>query len=199
MAAISTPAVAYPADVTFATGSLERNRVTVFFRSILAIPAFIVLYIYTIGLMITTLIAWFVVLFTGKYPPGLYSFAVNTMRLTTNVYAYLFFITDEYPPWSGSDPKAQSYPSQFSVAYSGESNRVTVLFRSILAIPALIFAGVVFAVAEILGVIAWFAIVFTGRYPEGMLTFVEGALRSLMRVNSYYYFLTDVYPPFSMS
>ncbi len=199
MAVAAVAAQPYPVEVTFAQGSLERNRVTTFFRGLLVIPNLIVVYIWGIGFMVTSLLAWFAILFTGKYPPGLYSFGVGYMRMLTDAFAYMHYMTDEYPPWSGTDAKAESYPVQYSIVYSGESNRVTVFFRFLLAIPAFIFAAVVYVASYVASIVAWFAILITGRYPEGILSFTQGALRTVMRVNSYYYYMTDEYPPFSLS
>lgn len=192
-------ATGYPAEVTFAQGALERNRLTTFFRIILAIPNLIVVSLWGIGFMVTSVLAWFAILFTGKYPEGLYRFGVGYMRMVADAYAYLFFMTDEYPPFSGNDQKAASYPVQYSVVYSGSSNRLTVFFRIILAIPALIFAYIIYIAAEICGFLAWFAILFTGRYPQGLLSFVQGALRCYMRISTYLYWMTDQYPPFNFS
>jgi hypothetical protein len=192
-------ATAYPADVTFAHGPLERSRLTVFFRFILAIPAEIMVYIWGLGFYVTTFLAWWAILFTGRYPDGLYSFGVSYMRMFTNLYAYIHFVTDEYPPWTGNDAKAASYPVQYSVSYPGTSHRLTVFFRALLAIPALIFGIVVAIAAYIAAVVAWFAILITGRYPQGILNFVEGTIRCVLRINTYYSFMADPYPPFSVS
>jgi uncharacterized membrane protein len=196
---MSTAVSSYPADVAFAQSSDQRSRLTTFFRSILAIPVGIVLYAFSIAFGLTSLIAWFAILFTGRYPQGLYSFGVNYMRLLANVYAYTALVTDEYPPWTGSDPKAASYPIQYSITYPTASSRLKVFFRYFLGIPALVFAMIVGIAAYFATVVAWFAILITGRYPTGLLSFVEGTIRSLMRVTSYHYFMTDQYPPFSVS
>ena len=192
-------ATAYPADVTYATGDLRRSRLTVFFRPILAIPIAVMWYIFSIGFEITTFLAWWAILFTGKYPEGLYSFGVNYLRLYSNFYSYIHYVTDEYPPWTGNDAKAATYPVQYSVSYAGQSNRLTCFFRIILAIPLAIFGVVVLICAYVAAIIAWFAILITGRYPEGLLNFVQGAIRSFMRIQTYSCLMTDEYAPFSMS
>jgi hypothetical protein len=197
MAVAST--TGYPADVTYAVGDLTRSRVTVFFRWFLAIPNIVVLSLWGIMFEITTFLAWWAVMFTGTYPQGLYSFGVSYMRMSADSFAYLHYVTDEYPPWSGNDAKANSYPVQYSIVYPGASSRVTVFFRIFLAIPAFIFAYLVYIAAAICVLLAWFAIMITGKYPQGLLSFVQGALRAYLRVLSYSTFLTDVYPPFSLS
>ena len=190
---------AYPIDVTYAPGPLERNRLTVFFRLILAIPNLIVLSLWGAAFEVTTILAWFAVLFTGRYPQGLYGFGVSYMRMAADSFAYLHLMSDEYPPWTGNDSKAASYPVQFSAIYPESNSRLTVFFRFILAIPALIFSYLVYIAAGICVILAWFAILFTGKYPEGLLSFLQGALRAYMRVFSYYFFMVDAYPPFSLS
>jgi Domain of unknown function (DUF4389) len=192
-------ATAYPADVTYAQGGLERNRVTCFFRYILAIPNLVMLSIWGIGFEVTTFLAWWAILFTGRYPDGMYSFGVSYMRMAADSFAYLHLVTDEYPPWSGNDSKATSYPVQYSVVRPDTHSRMTVFFRLILAIPAFIFGYVAYLCAAVAAFIAWWAILFTGKYPEGLLSFVQGALRSYMRITTYAFFMRDEYPPFSLS
>lgn len=198
-AQVAAVAATYPVDVTYAQGPLERSRMTVFFRILLAIPNIIIVTVWGIGFEVTSLLAWFAVIFTGRYPEGLYSFGVSYMRMATDSFAYLHFMSDEYPPWSGNDQKAATYPVQYSVVYSGRSNRLTVFFRVILMIPAAIFAYLVYIAAAICLVLAWFGIMITGKYPQGLLSFTQGALRCYMRVLSYGAFLTDAYPPFALS
>ena len=79
---------------------LNRNRVTVFFRLILAIPQFIALFFVGIGAGFAVIAAFFVVLFTGAWPPGLRDFVVGVMRWNLRVQAYLLLLTDIYPPFS---------------------------------------------------------------------------------------------------
>lgn len=204
MAATTAPpsgysTAAYPADVSYAQGPLERSRLTVFFRFILFIPNSIMVSIWGMGFYVTSFLAWFAVLFTGKYPEGLYSFGVSYMRMVADSLSYMHYITDEYPPWTGNDQKATAYPVQYSIAYSGSSNRLTVFFRGLLVIPAEIFAMVVLVATYVALLVSWFAIMITGRYPQGLLSFTQGAVRCYMRILSYQFFMTDQYPPFSFS
>lgn len=189
----------YPVQVSFTSDTNKRSRITVLLRPLLAIPAIVVMYIHLIGFFVTTLLSWFAILLTGRYPSGFHKFGENTMRLFTCVMSYLLFLTDEYPPFSGSGSKAQSYPVQYSISYSGRSSRVTVLFRTILATPALLFAAVVIVVAEVFTLIAWVSIIITGRYPGGLRGYVERAVRCVQRLYGYMYFLVDSYPPFSLA
>jgi ABC-type multidrug transport system permease subunit len=93
----------------------------------------------------------------------------------------------------------EQYPITVGVEYSDRLSRLTTFFRGILIIPHSIVIAALGIVAGILLFISWWAILFMGRYPRGMFNFVSGYLRWITRVNGYSYFLTDKYPPFSMS
>ena len=90
----------YPAAIEIADPAGPRHRLTVAFRLILAIPHFIVLPFVLIGWGITTIIAWFAILFTGAYPQGLYAFGVGALAWRLRVEAYLLLLVDDYPPFS---------------------------------------------------------------------------------------------------
>jgi Domain of unknown function (DUF4389) len=90
----------YPASVEVVEPTGPRDRVTVGFRLILAIPQFIVLFFIMIGWCITTIVAWFLILFTGEYPAGLYEFGVGSLRWLIRLEAYVLLLVDEYPPFS---------------------------------------------------------------------------------------------------
>jgi hypothetical protein len=78
----------------------EHNRLTTFFRFILAIPHFIVLFFLGIAAFLLTIVAWFAILITGEYPAGFYDFVVGVMRWAVRVTAYMLLFVDEYPPFS---------------------------------------------------------------------------------------------------
>lgn len=90
----------YPASIDLVEPAGPRDRVTVFFRLILAIPHFIVLFFVMLAWAITTIVAWFAILFTGTYPLGLYEFGVGALRWLLRVQAYLLLLVDDYPPFS---------------------------------------------------------------------------------------------------
>jgi hypothetical protein len=90
----------YPASIDIVDPVGPRDRVTVFFRLILAIPHFIVLIFVMLAWALTTIVAWFAILFTGTYPLGLYEFAVGALRWLLRVQAYLLLLVDDYPPFS---------------------------------------------------------------------------------------------------
>ena len=142
-----------------------------------------------------TLIAWFIILFTKSYPRELFDFVVNINRWVANVNAYLLLQRDEYPPFSWDSGE---YPISYEVEYPEELSRWMIFVKWLLAIPhflVLIFLALGMLVALIL---AWFAILFTAKFPESLFRFVVGVTRWQLRVNAYVYLLTDEYPPFSM-
>lgn len=171
------------------------SRGLIFVKWLLAIPHFIVLYFLNIAFMLVTLVAFFSILFTTRYPEGLFKFAVGARRWYANVSAYIFLLRDEYPPFSIDEGE---YAVVFTVDRADPMNRFLPLIKWLLVIPSLIVVSVLMFVAFVVTIIAWFAILFTGRYPEGMFQFVVGTLRWNERVTAYVYLLTDAYPPFSL-
>ena len=172
------------------------SRWLVFVKWLLAVPHWIILYALMAVAQAITVIAWFAILFTGRYPKGLFDFVVGIYRWQYNVYAYVLLLRDEYPPFSLS---AGQYPLTFDIEYPERLSRLLIFVKWLLLIPHLIvilFLGIVYMVTL---VIAWFAILFTGRYPKGMFDFAVGLLRWGARINAYYMLMRDDYPPFSLA
>ena len=197
----SRPAPAYPA--TFAVDAQESmTNWRPLVQWLLAIPHFIVLYALGVLSQAVAVIAWFVILFTGKLPEGLAGVQHLYVRYANRAYAYAGFLREEYPPFSfattAEDPG--DYPAvrtAFVPAYE-DRNRLTVAFRFILVIPHLIVLGVLALVAYLLVLINVFVVLFTGAWSAGMRDFVVGTLRWATRLNAYQLLLTDEYPPFSL-
>jgi hypothetical protein len=118
-------------------------------------------------------------------------------RWTFNVYAYaVLLLRDEYPPFSG---EAGEYPVTLDVEYDENLSRWQIFVKWLLAIPHLLVLAVLGIAVSIVVLIAFFAILFTGRYPRGMFDFVVGTMRWYVRVNAYaFWLMTDRYPPFSL-
>lgn len=215
----------YPVTYDVEPQHPDRNRLTVAFRIILAIPQWLLVggpggsginlgsvwgwrhlrwaFVGSIGsgvlgvaAGVTAIISWFAIVFTGKQPRGLWDFTNFFMRWRANAVAYMALLRDEYPPFGPGDG---SYPVSFSVAGFPETrDRWSVGLRLIYAIPqfiVLFFLGIAWAITVI---IAWFAILFTGRYPEGLYTFGVGYMRWSLRVEAYLLLMRDEYPPFSL-
>jgi len=90
----------YPASIAIADPVAPRNRLSVAFRLLLAIPHFVVLAFVLFAWVLTTVAAWFIILFTGTYPRGLYEFGVGALRWRLRVESYVLLMVDEYPPFS---------------------------------------------------------------------------------------------------
>jgi hypothetical protein len=169
---------------------------------LLAIPHFAILYGLQLVARAVAIISWFAILFTGKLPEGLANMIGLYIRYNNRASAYAGFLREEYPPFV-FDPVAPD-PGMYPPVRTGfapeleNRNRVTVGFRLILAIPQLIVVAILGIAALLVWLIAFFAVLFTGRWPEGLRTFVVGYMRWVTRVEAYIGLLTDAYPPFRL-
>jgi hypothetical protein len=193
---VATAAADYP--VRFDVEYPERlSRWKIFVKWLLAIPHFIIVaLLQTVG-GVLVLIAFFSILFTKKWPRGLFDFMVQIQRWTMNMVVYALTLQrDEYPPFSG---EAGEYPVQLEIDYDENLSRWLIFVKWLLIIPHLIVLVFLAIAAYVVVFIAFFAILFTGSYPRGMFDFVTGVLRWSIRVNAYgQWLVTDRYPPFSL-
>ncbi|HYM55313.1 MAG TPA: DUF4389 domain-containing protein, partial [Solirubrobacteraceae bacterium] len=184
--------MSYP--VTFEADYVEqRSRLTTFFRLILVIPVAIVLYVFGIVASIAILIAWFAIVFTGRYPQGLYDFVAGFNRFLARVTAYAVLLCDPYPPFNGAPD--QSYPVRMEFAGPLERySRPKTFFRIILAIPIMVLRYVMGLLLEIGAFAAWVVIVITGKMPRGLFDLMVLANSYTARSDAYLYLLTETYP-----
>jgi Domain of unknown function (DUF4389) len=169
---------------------------------LLAIPHILILDGLQLVARAVAVVGWFAIVFTGRLPEGLANLLTLYIRYDNRVIAYAGFLREEYPPFAYDmvAPDPGEYPA-VRTGFAPElenRNRVTVGFRLILAIPQLIvlaFLGIAVIVVWVIGV---FAVLFTGRWPEGLRTFVVGVMRWYTRVEAYLGLLTDEYPPFRL-
>lgn len=171
------------------------SRLLIFVKWLLAIPHYIVLYLLTIVAEIFIFLGFFAILFTGRFPKGLFDFMVNVLRWQSNVNAYVGLLRDEYPPFSWEPGK---YPVTVEVAYPDRLSRLLIFVKWLFIIPNLIVFLLFGIIALLLWVIAWFAILFTGSMPRGIFDYLVGIYRWNLRINAYTYLLTDAYPPFGL-
>jgi len=185
--------VSYP--VTFEADYVERrNRLTAFFRLILAIPLAIWLYLYAIVALVAIVIAWFAIVITGRYPRGLYDFVAGYTRFLARFTAYTVLLCDPYPSFGGSPDPA--YPVRMEFEPLDQYSRLKTFFRIILAIPILIVRYVMTLMLEIGAIGAWIVIVITGSLPRGLFDLMVLANSYIARSDAYIYLLTETYPPF---
>jgi hypothetical protein len=172
------------------TDDLRRSRLTVFFRLLLVIPHLIWLYLWSIPVTFAVVISWFAALFTGRVPDGLQNFDAGFLRYSTRVTGYLFLLADPWPPFSSSQP----YPIDVRVDPAERQSRLTVFFRILLAIPALILVYVFRAVNQIIALLAWFYCLALGKMNEGMRNISAWLLRYEVQTYAYLMLLTGRYP-----
>ncbi len=206
----------YPVTLSVAYPDGPRNRLTVFFRPLLAIPILIIgalivgpsqlgqmdrgwnfgrteAALLAAGLFVATVL---MILFRRKYPRWWFDWNLEVVRFTTRINAYLSLLRDEYP--STDERQAVTVDIVYPDARN-DLNPVLPLFKWFLAIPHYIVLGILGIAGAIVVFIGWLVILITGRLPEGMFRFLEGLMRWQLRVVAYAFLLTtDRYPPFRL-
>ncbi len=173
-------------------GAGPQRRLTVAFRIILAIPQYVVLIFLTIGMVVVAIVGWFGALVTGRPPDFAHLYISGVTRWQTRVGAYLFLLTDRYPPFSLDD---EDYPARPFPPANGELNRAAVLFRIILAIPVIVFGNIVdYGLTVPLVIVAWFIVLVRGEMPPALYGPYSALLRYHLRLTSYFFMLTSEYP-----
>ena len=187
----------YPISYAAAPAIEGRNRLTTFFRYFIAIPWLIVAALYGIGAFFAVVIAWFALVFTGRYPQGLYDFNAGYLRMITRTNSFFYLMTDEFPSFGGDDDPG--YPVAVGVAPPLDMySRLKAGFRIIVGIPVMLLAYVQSIILGVVTFIAWFAILFTGRFPEGLFNPARSANAYLARAGAYFMLMTEDWPPFSL-
>lgn len=203
----------YPVQYSVAYPDRPLNRVTTFFRIFVAIPILIVLgsvnaqtwqwsteetarATIATGGGILFLGPLLMILFRRKYPRWWFDWNLNLQRFINRVWVYLALMDDSYPSTDDEQSVRLDYPYPDA---SRELNRWLPLVKWFLAIPHYVVLFFLDIAAIVAVVIAWFAILFTGRYPRAFFDFVEGVIRWNNRVSGYAFLLvTDEYPPFRL-
>lgn len=167
------------------------RRWTVLLRLILAIPFWIVLAVFSIGIGFVTIAAWFAALALGRLPRGLFDVMVGYIGCWTRLSGYVMLLTDHYPPLSNSAP----YPVRIELPAQGQLNRAAVLFRILLIIPAAIVSSLAMAGWwSLFALITWVAELAVGRVPVLLFTANAAVLRYTARVLAYGGMVTSTYP-----
>jgi hypothetical protein len=208
--------MAYPVTVTIEPLIAPRDRLTTAFRLILAIPHIIL--VGGIGLsfavrdstgsigagengllgavaIFLAIVSWFTIVIAGQHIVGIRQFTLVYLRWRVRAIAYLMLLEDQYPPF-GDGP----YPASVIVVDPvAPRDRLSVGLRLLLLIPHVLVLFFLLCAWWLTTIIAWFAILVTGAYPQGLYEFGAGVLRWLIRVEAYGLLLVDEYPPFSMT
>lgn len=168
-----------------------RNRLTVAFRMILAIPHLILLNVLNAVTQAAAVIHWFIQVFTGSRNAGIFDFTDKVLGYTARVYAYAGLLDDDFPEFFTDSGRS---PVRYSLDYTEPVNRLTAGLRLIWIIPAALLAVVVGIGAAAVTLVGWFAILFTGQLPPGWHAFLVKAHRYSLQVSAYGSLLTDDYP-----
>jgi hypothetical protein len=215
----TTSQAGYPVRLT---GELNPNlsRWLWLVKMFLAIPHFVVLAVLWVAFLVSTVIAGFAILITGRYPRILFDFNVGVLRWNWRVgfYCYATLGTDRYPPFTLA---RTDDPAEIEVEYPEHLSRGLVLVKWLLAIPHLIIVGLIgadilpywwttidqssgfqaiggYSVLNLLVVVAGFFLLITRQYPRALFDALMGINRWLYRVLVYVAFMRDEYPPFRL-
>jgi hypothetical protein len=194
---------------------LQRSRLTVFFRLLLAIPHLIWLILWTVAVMVAAPIGWVAALVLGRLPEGLHNFLAAYVRYATHLGAYLGLVANPYPSFTGTP----GYPFDVTIPEPRPQRRWKIAFRLLLALPALLLAATlgsgfggggggatqdneaqwfansgVGGVAAVCAFLGWFAILAIGRMPNGLRDLGGYGLGYTAQAYAYVLLLTDRYP-----
>jgi len=206
----------YPVSIRLEPSLTNRNRLTTAFRLILAIPHLILVGGIGFGAasggnsrttvggeggllgavaILLAIVSWFTIVFAGSHNAGIRQFTSFYLRWRVRALAYFMLLEDVYPPF-GDRP----YPASIEIADPpGPRDRIAVGLRILLAVPHFIALFFVLLAWCLTTIAAWFIILFTGSYPQGLYEFGVGALRWRLRVEAYMLLMVDEYPPFSLT
>jgi hypothetical protein len=207
----------YPVSVSVEPLLADRNRLTTAFRLVLAIPHLILVgavgagFAYHSGgndavsaggetgllgtfAFLLAIVSWFTIVLGGEHIAGIRQYTRFYLRWRVRALSYLMLLQDRYPPFGDA-----LYPASLTADDpAAPRNRMTVGFRLLIAVPHYIALFFVLCAWWVTTVVAWFAILITARYPQGLYNFGVGALRWLLRVEAYLLLMVDEYPPFTL-
>lgn len=205
----------YPVTVHIEPALAHRNRLTTVFRLILAIPHLLLAggagLAFSAGgdnrttlgseggllgavAAVLAIVSWFTIVIAGTHILGIRQFTAFYLRWRVRAAAYFMLLEDAYPPF-GDAP----YPASIEITDPPARRRLTVALRLLLAIPHLFLVAFILLAWGFTTIVAWFIILFTGTYPQGLYEFGVGVLRWRSRVEAYLLLMVDEYPPFSLT
>ncbi|MEV5982154.1 DUF4389 domain-containing protein [Streptomyces sp. NPDC052114] len=168
----------------------RQRRWTVLLRWLLLLPQFVAYAVLAVAAFFVMIVGWFAALFTGRLPDGIFRFLSAVLAYATRVNASTALLVDRYPPFSFSAPR---YPVQIEV-HPTPLNRLAVLFRLILMIPAAIVTGLLQSGWYAISWVFWLITLILGRLPGPLYAATAAVARYSMRLHAYTYLLTPSYP-----
>jgi hypothetical protein len=170
---------------------LHRSRLTVFFRLLLAIPLFIWLLLWTIPVVFVLVFGWLAAIALGRFPDPFHRFVGAWLRYTIHVLAFVTLVANPFPGFTGTPG---TYPVDLHIDPPERQSRWTILFRSLLAFPAIVVETALSFALWIVAFLSWFAAMATGRMPSGLRALGEWSLGYYGQAYGYLYLLTGTYP-----
>jgi hypothetical protein len=208
---MSENAANYPATLSVDYAG-QSDRLKTLLRCFLAIPILVILGLLmggaqgtgqqsaeqarrVVGVGLVVVPTVLMILFRQKYPRWWFDWNLALTKFMARVAAYVLLLRDEYP----STDEEQAVHIEVSYPNAAELNRWLPLVKWLLALPHMVVLAILWAAVICLSIVAWFIILFTGRYPKDLFDFVVGVMRWSLRVNAYATLLiTDQYPPFRL-
>jgi len=172
------------------TDDLRRSRLTVFFRLLLALPHFVWISIWTYAMFVVIAFQWLWVIGAGHMEEDVHRYFGRYVRYHVHLHAYLLLLANPWPIPNGRE----GYPIDMELGPAERQNRLTVIFRLILVIPAYVFMVVLNTVLYVIGFLGWFASLVLGRMPRGMRDLGAYCLRYQTQTFAYLLLLTPRYP-----
>ncbi|MDQ3672559.1 MAG: DUF4389 domain-containing protein [Actinomycetota bacterium] len=173
------------------TDELERPRLMVAFRLLLAIPHLVWLLLWTVATFAAAVVAWVAALATGRIPTRLHRFLAAYVRYVLNLLSFVHLVGRKFPGFTG---RAGSYGIDLEIPPPTAQNRWKTLLRLFLALPALLLGSALGGVLFVVALLGWFYAIVAGRMPEGLRNLGVSCLRYGAQLDSYVLLLTDRYP-----
>jgi hypothetical protein len=170
---------------------LRRPRLLVAFRGLLTIPHYFWLTLWTVPAVAAAVLAWLAALAIGRVPRFLHRFLAAFVRQNAHVTSFLYLVGRQFPGFVGREG---SYPIALTIAPPARQRRLGVLFRLLLAVPALVLSFAYAGVGFVAAVLGWFAALFTGRMPRGLRDIGAAAVRYSAQLQAYALLVTPCYP-----
>jgi hypothetical protein len=170
---------------------LERSRLTIFFRLLLAIPHLVWITLWSITIPVAALAAWVVALVTGRVPSALHRYLAAYLRYTVHLSAFVYVVGRTFPGFTGREG---SYPVDARIEGPERQSRWKTLFRLVLAVPAFLVASAFGTALLVVAILGWWVSLVLGRMPEGLRNLGASCLRYSAQTFAYVLLLTDCYP-----